>query len=315
MKTRHKLRHIWAIVVAFILAVSMIATYAFADGDHDERPSDPGGGPKPTHGEWFVDDNNHAPTVDSAKWFIQQMNNKTGKIAGGSDSKIQETLNGAVARCQARGGTNCRLVAVGIAITNDGWYSAKNLIGSGGVQAYKNNLYSFGNKTLSYNGYNYDINTPFQRVDGSQTTVARLGEESINAVGGDANINVIVLSQDEPAKPKTPPAPPVKRIEQGISADRMRNTTFITTGTGVGGEALWFSDTINPNGLTYTITDQSVWDITTGANISNQFTYNTANGQTPTGNRATAVWNANGRKVEKLSENIICASTRITCQK
>ncbi|OZG52241.1 hypothetical protein, partial [Alloscardovia macacae] len=109
-------------------------------------------------------------------------------------------------------------------------------------------------------------------------------------------INVIVLSQDEPAKPKTPPAPPVKRIEQGISADRMRNTTF-TTGTRVGGQALWFSDTINPNGLHYTKTERKVCGMTRGANSSNQFTYNTANGQTPTGNRATATWNANGGKL------------------
>lgn len=48
-----------------------------------------------------------------------------------------------------------------------------------------------------------------------------------------------------------PPEPPVKKIEDGVSADRMTNRTTITYGTGRGGYEMRFRDVIEPNGVEY----------------------------------------------------------------
>ncbi|PAU66906.1 phage tail protein [Bifidobacterium italicum] len=70
-----------------------------------------------------------------------------------------------------------------------------------------------------------------------------------------------------------PPAPPVKRIEEGVSADAMRNTTTIESGTGRGGYAMTFRDVITPNGVAYSIENMKVTDKTDGnKDISDQFT-------------------------------------------
>lgn len=69
-----------------------------------------------------------------------------------------------------------------------------------------------------------------------------------------------------------PPAPPVKRIEEGVSADAMRNTTTIESGTGRGGYAMTFRDVITPNGVAYTIENMKVTDKTdNNKDISGQF--------------------------------------------
>ena len=69
-----------------------------------------------------------------------------------------------------------------------------------------------------------------------------------------------------------PSAPPVKSIEDGVSASRMTNTTTITTGTGAGGYEMTIRDTITPNGVDYSISNMLVTDTTTGEDISSQFT-------------------------------------------
>ncbi|MFC0266393.1 hypothetical protein, partial [Alloscardovia macacae] len=149
MKTRHKLWHIWAIVTAIFLTVGMVATYAFGASGIGDKPGS-GRGNKSTHGEWFVDDNNHAPTVDSVRWFVTQMMGGKGQMTQKVEAKAQSALNQAVGECQARGGTNCRLVAVGVALTDDGIYDENNVIDT--VDNYKKSLASFSWKQLSYNG-------------------------------------------------------------------------------------------------------------------------------------------------------------------
>lgn len=70
-----------------------------------------------------------------------------------------------------------------------------------------------------------------------------------------------------------PPQPPVKEIEEGVSADAMRNTTTIESGTGRGGYAMTFKDVITPNGVAYSIENMKVVDKTDGnKDISDQFT-------------------------------------------
>lgn len=72
-----------------------------------------------------------------------------------------------------------------------------------------------------------------------------------------------------------PPAPPVKEIEQGVSADQMVNHTVIRSGTGRGGYAMRFTDQITPNGIDYTVSNMRVVDETdNNKDISAQFTIN-----------------------------------------
>ncbi|THG24393.1 peptidase [Bifidobacterium pseudolongum] len=72
-----------------------------------------------------------------------------------------------------------------------------------------------------------------------------------------------------------PPAPPVKEIEQGVSADQMVNHTIIRSSTGRGGYAMRFTDTITPNGVTYSVSNMRVVDETdNNKDISAQFTIN-----------------------------------------
>lgn len=72
-----------------------------------------------------------------------------------------------------------------------------------------------------------------------------------------------------------PPAPPVKEIEQGVSADQMVNHTVIRSGTGRGGYAMRFTDQITPNGIDYTVSNMRVVDETdNNKDISDQFTIN-----------------------------------------
>lgn len=89
--------------------------------------------------------------------------------------------------------------------------------------------------------------------------------------------------------PATPPAPPTKEVEKGVSADQMTNTTTITSGTGRGGYEMTFTDNINPNGVKYTVENMKVTDLTTKQDVSNQFTFN----WDKTANKVTARRTAN----------------------
>ena len=57
-----------------------------------------------------------------------------------------------------------------------------------------------------------------------------------------------------------PPEPPVKKIEDGVSADRMTNRTTITYGTGRGGYEMRFRDVIEPNGVEYSVDNYRLID-------------------------------------------------------
>ncbi len=74
---------------------------------------------------------------------------------------------------------------------------------------------------------------------------------------------------------EVPPAPPAKNVQRGVSADQMRNTTLIESGTGRGGYAMEFRDVITPNGVPYRIENMRVTDKSDeNRDISNQFTMN-----------------------------------------
>ncbi|WP_369343227.1 LPXTG cell wall anchor domain-containing protein [Bifidobacterium fermentum] len=70
-----------------------------------------------------------------------------------------------------------------------------------------------------------------------------------------------------------PPAKPSKTIEDGTSADRMVNRTTITTGTGRGGYEMTFTETIAPNGVSYTVGNYKLVDTSDGnKDVSGDFT-------------------------------------------
>lgn len=73
------------------------------------------------------------------------------------------------------------------------------------------------------------------------------------------------------------PEPPTdldKVIEEGVSASQMVNRTRITVNTGKGGYEATFKDVINPNGVTYTISNYTLTDLTSGEDVASEYSIN-----------------------------------------
>ena len=70
-----------------------------------------------------------------------------------------------------------------------------------------------------------------------------------------------------------PPTPPVKTIDEGVSADGMTNRTVISYGTGKGGYEMAFRDRITADGVDYTVDDYRLVDTSDNdRDASNEFT-------------------------------------------
>ena len=69
-----------------------------------------------------------------------------------------------------------------------------------------------------------------------------------------------------------PPTPPVKTIDEGVSADGMTNRTVIRYGTGKGGYEMAFRDRITADGVDYSVDDYGLVDKTDGRDVSGEFT-------------------------------------------
>lgn len=69
-----------------------------------------------------------------------------------------------------------------------------------------------------------------------------------------------------------PPTPPVKTIDEGVSADGMTNRTIISYGTGKGGYEMTFRDRITADGVDYSVDDYRLVDKTDGRDVSGEFT-------------------------------------------
>ena len=69
------------------------------------------------------------------------------------------------------------------------------------------------------------------------------------------------------------PTPPVKTIDDGVSADSMTNRTVITYGTGKGGYEMAFKDKITPNGVDYSVDNYKLVDKSDNdRDVSGEFT-------------------------------------------
>jgi adhesin isopeptide-forming family sspB-C2 type protein len=115
----------------------------------------------------------------------------------------------------------------------------------------------FGWNTWPEGNYWFDITVSKQgRMKAAVDTADRQASESFNV-------------------PAVPPEPPVKKIEEGVSADSMTNRTTISTGTGLGGYAMTFKDTIQPNGMTYEVSNYKLVDTTdNNRDVSGEFAIN-----------------------------------------
>ena len=70
-----------------------------------------------------------------------------------------------------------------------------------------------------------------------------------------------------------PPSPPVKTIDEGVSADGMTNRTVITYGTGKGGYEMTLTDRITVNGVDYTVDNYRLVDKSDNdRDVSGEFT-------------------------------------------
>lgn len=112
----------------------------------------------------------------------------------------------------------------------------------------------FGLQHWQEGRYWFDVQVPQQgRMDGAVDTPDRDPRElfSVSSV---------------------PPPAPVKKIQKGTSADQMVNHTTITTGTGRGGYELHFRERIEPHGVSYSVENIKLRDLTDGRDVSGEFT-------------------------------------------
>ncbi len=177
----------------------------------------------------------------------------------GSTGKVSDTIHAS----QSRG--DAQQVNANVIMHFDGnkYVGAKNVTKSvrittkGDTRSPEFAPADFGWASWPAGSYWFDVQVPKQgHMKNSVDTADREASESFRIVD-------------------VPPAPPVKEIEQGVSADQMVNHTIIRSSTGRGGYAMRFTDTITPNGVTYSVSNMRVVDETdNNKDISAQFTIN-----------------------------------------
>lgn len=187
-----------------------------------------------------------------------------------------------------RGQGNCRVTGVGVVTGMNGGQRVFDGVSMAQHSIWMSNWQSsIAGRSYSNRGVSYRTSQPFwdqpgDSLDGLAERYAG-NEHSISLV-------VIMLNDFEPRPADQPPSLPDKQVERGTSADSMTNHTRITTNTGTNGRELTFRDGFQPMGQRYTIGGQRVRDMTNGRDLSDHFIFNTRNGDTPSGNLATAVW-------------------------
>lgn len=298
----HKGGRVKRAVLASLLAAAMLSTpsIAFAGGGQGNRPADGSGGNLPMYLFWqYKDDTTGsfgpATSIDSVRSAFQAAG-VTLKPSG--QAKAQQALTDALNMCTngfhqrhpGEGDGDCRVVAVGAAVTNQG-----------GTWVYDGNGYYMDHSewqgvwdqyisphTYS-NGGGDGYKTSYPFADDPGNSVDKMMQDA-TPQNHKTSVAIIVLDKYQPTPTETPPTPPSKTITPGTSADSMTNTTTITTGTGVGGKKMTITDSINPNGMAYKITGQKITDKTTGEDVTGKFDLNTADGQAAPNNTATATW-------------------------
>lgn len=197
-----------------------------------------------------------APPVVDYDLTVTTNVNAPQDLKTGSTGKVSDTIHAS----QSRG--DAQQVNANVIMHYDGnkYVGAKNVTKSvkittkGDTRSPEFAPADFGWKAWPSGTYWFDVQVPKQgHMKAAVDTADREASESFRIVD-------------------VPPAAPVKEIEQGVSADAMRNTTTIESGTGRGGYAMTFRDVITPNGVAYSIENMKVTDKTDNKDISDQFT-------------------------------------------
>ncbi len=284
-----------AMVAAATLCTPVAGAFAADGGGGSGTGTGTGDGAAGGEGQisWVYKDSFGAPTRENVKAAMQAAGVKSmdgAESNGAIDEAVTNANNECVARAKASGNQNpeCRLVSVGFVHTpgkSGDWYTGAN----GGFNAKKwadaYKAAGISGTTYYYQGVGYKTTDNFS--DG-QTNIDSLAAREM--AKAPRSVVAIVLDQDEPPV-DTPPVPPTKHITEGVSADSMTNTTTIESKTGRKGTKLDFKDTFDPHGQKYTVSNLKVTDKTANKDMTGSYTFNTANGATPSGNVLTATWN------------------------
>ena len=200
-----------------------------------------------------------APPVVDYDLTVTTNVNAPQDLKTGSTGKVSDTIHAS----QSRG--DAQQVNANVIMHFDGnkYVGAKNVTKSvrittkGDTRSPEFAPSDFGWKAWPAGTYWFDVQVPKQgHMKAAVDTADREASESFRIVD-------------------VPPAAPVKEIEQGVSADAMVNHTVIRSGTGRGGYAMRFTDTITPNGVNYSVSNMKVLDETDNdKDISDQFTIN-----------------------------------------
>lgn len=200
-----------------------------------------------------------APPVVDYDLTVTTNVNAPQDLKTGSTGKVSDTIHAS----QSRG--DAQQVNANVIMHYDGnkYVGAKNVTKSvkittkGDTRSPEFAPSDFGWKAWPAGTYWFDVQVPKQgHMKAAVDTADREASESFRIVD-------------------VPPAAPVKEIEQGVSADAMVNHTVIRSGTGRGGYAMRFTDTITPNGVNYSVSNMKVLDETDNdKDISDQFTIN-----------------------------------------
>ena len=198
-----------------------------------------------------------APPVVDYDLTITTNVNAPQDLKTGSTGKVSDTIHAS----QSRGDAQQVNATVIMHFDGNKYVGAKNVTKSvkittkGDTRSPEFAPADFGWKAWPAGTYWFDVQVPKQgHMKAAVDTADREASESFRIVD-------------------VPPQPPVKQIEQGVSADAMRNTTTIESGTGRGGYAMTFRDVITPNGVAYSIENMKVTDKTdNNKDISDQFT-------------------------------------------
>ncbi|KFI91252.1 adhesin isopeptide-forming adherence domain protein [Bifidobacterium saguini DSM 23967] len=291
-----------AAAVATLASGGLVAATAYAGGGGGNA----GGGGVTADGNfnitWQYSDNDNGGFGPASDWHSTENAVKLDwyTLGGNAETLIEQATTEANDNCLARfdeshpdqkGQGQCRVVGVGVV----GAANTRTWNGIGGAthklwMKYWHQVVD--NVNFSNNGSIYTTATEF--TDQAGWNVDKIADTYAPDYKNDAStgsIVVIALNQYEP-RGEQPPSPPSKTIEKGTSADSMANETVISTGTGRLGTKMTISDTIDPNGMAYTVTGQKVIDTTDGnKDVSGQFTFNTKDGEAAPDNVATATWN------------------------
>ena len=299
-------KHRWIGLLTALAALAALAGPAApaiaggGSGHAGGRPVAPGDENIQIWQGWAYKDNEQGAFGGYAIDSIDKAFSQLGVVDKGNANTARvkrQALDEANGNCQARfneahadqsGQGHCRVTGVGVVATYRGSQRIFDGISVAIHKYWMDNWRSqVANTTFSNRGVTYRTSDSFW--DQSNDNLDKFADEYAGNEKG-ISLVVIMLNDYEPKPADLPPDPPDKQVGRGTSADGMTNRTHIVTGTGRGGRELTFSDVFNPQGKQYRISGQHVRDQTSGEDLTDKFVFNTAEGDRPPGDRATATW-------------------------